>query len=71
MKKWYHIWYDIIYKKYDIIYDMIWYVQISISEGDLRAGLCPCFIFQARLLLWWSLFSCGQMIKILNYDYDY
>ena len=42
---------------------MIWYVQVSNSEGDLRAGLHPCFIFQARLFLWWSFFPVVKWLE--------
>ena len=41
----------------------IWHVQISNSEGDLKADLPSCFIFQAHLFLWWSFFHVGQWLK--------
>lgn len=44
---------------------MVWDVEISNSEGNLKAGVPLCFIFQAKLF-----FSCGQMIMIMSYDYD-
>lgn len=57
------IWYDMM------IWYMIWYVERSNSEGDLKADLPLCFIFQANSFLWWF-YSCDQIIMIMNYDYD-